>query len=163
MTKRSTAADFVTAFATGWPENQPDIMVLSLTTHKGVQDFALNKEQALLIAKTMKETAARLAAPKRQLGIFGEAPGVEGSGQLWRDSAIEAPRNPLSALMATDCRLPRVVTERLAVNPAALATTWKLPLPPRPSRVPVMPRLLSLQFPESAPRSETTLPLRSNL
>jgi hypothetical protein len=39
-------------------------MVLSLTTHKGVQDFALNKEQALLIAKTMKETAARLAKPK---------------------------------------------------------------------------------------------------
>ena len=60
-TKRSTSADFVTAFATGWPENQPDIMVLSLTTHKGVQDFAFNKEQALLIAKTMKETAARLA------------------------------------------------------------------------------------------------------
>ena len=58
MTQRSTSADFVTAFATGWPENQPDIMVLSLTTTKGVQDFALNKEQALLIAKTMKETAA---------------------------------------------------------------------------------------------------------
>jgi hypothetical protein len=61
MTKRSTSADFVTAFATGWP----DIMVLSLTTHKGVQDFAFNKEQALLIAKTMKETAAKLAAPKQ--------------------------------------------------------------------------------------------------
>jgi hypothetical protein len=65
MTKRSTAADFVTAFATGWPEHQPDIMVLSLTTHKGVQDFALTKEQALLVAKTIKDTAARLAAPKR--------------------------------------------------------------------------------------------------
>src|SRR6266852_471225 len=65
MTRRSTSADFVTAFATGWPENQPEIMVLSLTTHKGVQDFALNKEQALLIAKTMKETAARLARPKQ--------------------------------------------------------------------------------------------------
>jgi hypothetical protein len=65
MTKRSTAADFVTAFATGWPESQPDIMVLSLTTHKGVQDFAFNKEQALLIAKTMKETAARLGRPKQ--------------------------------------------------------------------------------------------------
>jgi hypothetical protein len=64
MTKRSTAADFVTAFATGWPENQPEIMVLSLTTHKGVQDFALSKEQALLIAKTMNDTAARLAGPK---------------------------------------------------------------------------------------------------
>ena len=59
--KRSTSADFVTAFATGWPEHQPDIMVLSLTTQKGVQDFALTKEQALLVAKTMKETAARLA------------------------------------------------------------------------------------------------------
>ena len=64
MANRSTSADFVTAFATGWPENQPDIMVLSLTTNKGVQDFALNKEQALLIAKTIKETADRLAAPK---------------------------------------------------------------------------------------------------
>jgi hypothetical protein len=65
MTKRSTSADFVTAFATGWPEHQPDIMVLSLTTQKGVQDFAFNKEQALLIAKTLKQTAAQLKAPKR--------------------------------------------------------------------------------------------------
>ena len=66
MTQRSTLADFVTAFATGWPENQPDIMILSLTTAKGMQDFALNREQALLIAKTMKETAARLQKPKPQ-------------------------------------------------------------------------------------------------
>ena len=65
MTNRSTSADFVTAFATGWPEQQPDIMILSLTTHKGVQDFAFNKEQALLIAKTIKETAAKLAAPRK--------------------------------------------------------------------------------------------------
>jgi hypothetical protein len=64
MANRSTSADFVTAFATGWPENQPEIMVLSLTTRKGVQDFAFNKEQALLIAKTMKATAAQLAKPK---------------------------------------------------------------------------------------------------
>ncbi len=64
MTNRSTSADFVTAFATGWPEQEPDIMVLSLTTHKGVQDFALTRDQALLIAKTMKETANRLAKPK---------------------------------------------------------------------------------------------------
>jgi hypothetical protein len=62
--ERNAAADFVTAFATGWPEHQPDIMVLSLTTHKGVQDFAFNKEQALLIAKTIKDTAARLSKPK---------------------------------------------------------------------------------------------------
>jgi hypothetical protein len=66
MNQRSTSADFVTAFATGWPENQPDIMVLSLTTKKGIQDFALNKEQALLIAKTMKDTAAQLKKPKPQ-------------------------------------------------------------------------------------------------
>jgi hypothetical protein len=65
-TQRSTSADFVTAFATGWPENQPDVMILSLTTKKGLQDFALNKEQALLIAKTMKETAEQLAKPKPQ-------------------------------------------------------------------------------------------------
>jgi hypothetical protein len=64
MENRKTSADFVTAFATGWPENQPDIMVLSLTTPKGVQDFAFNKEQALLIARTIKETAAKLAKPK---------------------------------------------------------------------------------------------------
>jgi predicted type IV restriction endonuclease len=64
MTNRSTSADFVTAFATGWPEQQPDVLVLSLTTHKGVQDFALTKDQALLIAKTMNETADRLAKPK---------------------------------------------------------------------------------------------------
>ena len=63
MTQRSISADLVTAFATGWPEKQPDIMVLSLTTHKGVQDFAFNREQALLIAKTIKETAAKLAKP----------------------------------------------------------------------------------------------------
>jgi hypothetical protein len=65
MTKRSASADYVTGFATGWPENQPDLMVLSLTTSKGVQDFAVNKSQALLIAKTIKETAAQLAEPKR--------------------------------------------------------------------------------------------------
>jgi len=65
MKTRSTSADYVTAFATGWPENQPDIMVLSLTTHRGVQDFAINKEQALLIAKTVKATAAQLAKPKQ--------------------------------------------------------------------------------------------------
>jgi hypothetical protein len=64
MNDRSLSADFVTAFATGWPEQKPDILVLSLTTHKGVQDFALTKEQALLVAKTIKETAARLAKPK---------------------------------------------------------------------------------------------------
>ena len=64
MTDRQTSADYVTAFATGWPEHQPDILVLSLTTHKGVQDFALTKEQALLVAKTMKETANKLQKPK---------------------------------------------------------------------------------------------------
>jgi hypothetical protein len=64
MENRKTSADFVTAFATGWPENQPDLLVLSLTTHKGIQDFALTKDQALLIAKTINETAARLAKPK---------------------------------------------------------------------------------------------------
>ena len=64
MTNRFTSANFVTAFATGWPETQPEIMVLSLTTSKGVQDFAFNKEQAILIAKTIKETAAKLAKPK---------------------------------------------------------------------------------------------------
>lgn len=64
MTQRSTSADFVTAFATGWPEQQPDLMIISLTTKKGVQDFAVNREQALLIAKTIKRTASQLSEPK---------------------------------------------------------------------------------------------------
>jgi hypothetical protein len=64
MTQRSISADFVTAFSTGWPEQQPDLMIISLTTKKGVQDFAVNKEQALLIAKTIKRTATQLAEPK---------------------------------------------------------------------------------------------------
>ena len=61
---RQTAAEYVTGFATGFPEKQPDIMVISLTTSKGVQDYAVNKEQALLIASKIKETADRLAKPK---------------------------------------------------------------------------------------------------
>ena len=65
MTDRSTSADFVTAFATGWPERDPHLLVLSLTTHKGVQDFAMTREQALLIAKTMKRTATQLSEPKK--------------------------------------------------------------------------------------------------
>jgi hypothetical protein len=64
MTNRSGSADFVTGFATGWPEDKPDLMILSLTTHKGTQDFAINKSQALLIAKTVKQTAAQLVEPK---------------------------------------------------------------------------------------------------
>jgi hypothetical protein len=64
MTERTTSADFVTGFSTGWPEREPHLMVLALTTHKGIQDFALTKEQALLLAKTIKRTAAHLAEPK---------------------------------------------------------------------------------------------------
>jgi hypothetical protein len=65
MTTRFTTANNVTAFSTGWPEQLPDVMVLSLTTLQGgVQDFMLNKEQALLIAKTIKDTAARLPKAK---------------------------------------------------------------------------------------------------
>jgi hypothetical protein len=63
MTERSASADFVTAFATGWPEREPHLMVLSLTTPKGVQDFAMTREQALLVAKTIKRTVAQLAPP----------------------------------------------------------------------------------------------------
>jgi len=66
MADRSTSAEYVTGFATGWPEDKPDLMIVSLTTHKGVQDFAINKSQALLIAKTIKETAARLKDPTPQ-------------------------------------------------------------------------------------------------
>ncbi|MDB5484807.1 MAG: hypothetical protein JWR73_1116 [Tardiphaga sp.] len=63
-TTRKGSADFVTGFATGWPEDKPDLMILSLSTAHGVQDFALTKEQAVLIAKTIKETASKLIAPK---------------------------------------------------------------------------------------------------
>jgi hypothetical protein len=75
MTNRTTSADFVTAFATGWPEQQPDVMVLSLTTKRGVQDFAFTREQALLVAKTMKETAVRLAKPGAGGGSSDSKPG----------------------------------------------------------------------------------------
>jgi len=63
MTDRKTTADFVTGFSTGWPEHDPSILILSLTTHKGVQDFAFTKDQALLVANTLKQTADRLAKP----------------------------------------------------------------------------------------------------
>lgn len=65
MPARKASADFVTAFATGWPDQEPHIMILSLTTHKGLQDFAFTKEQALLVAKTIKQTADRLAKPPK--------------------------------------------------------------------------------------------------
>ena len=103
MTNRSTSADFVTAFATGWPEQQPDIMVLSLTTHKGVQDFAFNREQALLIAKTIKKPPrptstrpkTRASRAKHARGIRGARDGEPG----YFDSEILAALNWLSALM----------------------------------------------------------------
>src|SRR5260370_42116379 len=59
--------------------------------------------------------------------------------------------------MRTDCLLPRVVSERFAVNPGAVAITWKLPPLARPSRFPLIFRLLSLQAPESAPPRALTL------
>jgi hypothetical protein len=65
MADRSTQADFVRAFSTGWPEKEPHIMVLSLSTHRGTYDFALTKDQALKVAKTMQETASRLTEPKK--------------------------------------------------------------------------------------------------
>jgi hypothetical protein len=63
-TARQTSAEYVTGFATGFPDKQPDIMVISLTTSKGIQDFAVNKEQALLIASKIKETADKLQKPR---------------------------------------------------------------------------------------------------
>lgn len=63
-TTRKGFANFLTGFATGWPEDKPDLMILTLTTAQGVQEFALTKEQATLVAKTIKETADRLAPPR---------------------------------------------------------------------------------------------------
>ncbi|MBS0530193.1 MAG: hypothetical protein JSS22_12480 [Proteobacteria bacterium] len=57
MNEKMYSADFVTAFATGWPQDKPDLIILSLTTANGRKDYAINKEQAELIAKTLKETA----------------------------------------------------------------------------------------------------------
>lgn len=65
MSQRRAAAEFVTAFSTGWPEKDPHLMVLSLTTASGMRDFAFTKEQALLVAKTMQDTVAHLGQPKR--------------------------------------------------------------------------------------------------
>jgi hypothetical protein len=62
--RTASAPDFLTGFATGWPEHQPDLMVISMTTAKGVHDFAVNKEQALLIARTIQQTAEKLAVPR---------------------------------------------------------------------------------------------------
>ena len=153
MTNRSTSADFVTAFATGWPENQPDIMVLSLTTHKGVQDFAFNKEQALLIARDHQGNRSKAGEAQDQLSERSNAPaGADAERAVltrYFDSEILAPRNWLSARIVTDCLLPLVCSEMLALKPAALATTWKLPPPPRPCKVPLMLRLASLQVPET--------------
>ncbi|MGY4479141.1 hypothetical protein [Bradyrhizobium sp. USDA 3364] len=58
------APELLTGFATGWPEQQPDIMVISMTTDKGVHDFAVTKEQALLIARTIQQTAENLGKPR---------------------------------------------------------------------------------------------------
>jgi predicted type IV restriction endonuclease len=60
------SAEFVTGFATGWPEDKPDLMILSFTTANGRKDFAVSKDQALLIAKTVKRTAAQLATSVSQ-------------------------------------------------------------------------------------------------
>lgn len=67
MSQRRASAEFVTAFSTGWPEKDPHLMILSLTTASGSRDFAFTKEQAELIAKTMTETAAHLAAPNNRV------------------------------------------------------------------------------------------------
>jgi len=78
------------------------------------------------------------------------------------DSEIEAPLNTVSALITTDCLVPRVVRVMLAENPGALATTWKTPPPERPSRLPLMLRLVSLHVPETAEPWAMTLLVRLN-
>ena len=73
-TNRSTSADYVTAFATGWPDKQPDIMVLSLTTQKGVHDFAVSVvDQGGAIVGQWSETSR---------GITGSLQGRGGGGTL---------------------------------------------------------------------------------
>ena len=55
------------------------------------------------------------------------------------------------------CLLPVVFSEMLALKPAALAITWKLPPPPLPWRLPLTLRLVSLQVPVISPPWATTL------
>lgn len=64
MSERRAAAEFLTAFSTGWPEKDPHLMILSLTTASGMRDVAMTKEQALLVAKTIQDTAAQLGVPQ---------------------------------------------------------------------------------------------------
>jgi hypothetical protein len=64
VTQPKNFADFLTSFSTGWPEDQPHLMILSLTTASGRKDYALTQEQAELISKTMKQTAAQLKKNK---------------------------------------------------------------------------------------------------
>ncbi len=71
---RATSADYVTAFATGWPEGQPDLMVLSLTTNKGVQDFAMTKEQALMVFATNKACSLVIAKLLHTLLVSATGP-----------------------------------------------------------------------------------------
>ncbi len=142
-TQRSTSADFVTAFATGWPEHQPDVMVLSLTTHNGVQDFAFNKEQALPIAQDDQGDRANSPKPKRpeigEVTVTNASPALRGRcqrGGNYFDRLIVAPRNWLSAFNTMCCLLPVVFNEILALNTGRLdgdlqgarsATVWMLP------------------------------------
>ena len=170
MKNRKTSADFVTAFATGWPENQPDIMVLSLTT-KGRAGFRVQQgagpvdrqddqgdrgkarqarrvrarrfKISAVIPRACGDPEPRPVDQSRRRWILDRPvkPGDDSGVCGYFDSAILAPRNWLSARIVTDCLLPVVRSEILALNPAALATTWKLPPPPRPCRVPPTLRL----------------------
>src|SRR4051812_33956159 len=95
--------------------------------------------------------------------VFRVAPARFGGRQIYFDSEIAAARNWLSARMPIDCLLPAVRSEMLALKPAVLAITSKLPPPPRPCRVPLTPRAASLQVPDTAPPWSTILAESENL
>ena len=92
----------------------------------------------------------RKKGPKRQSPTeAGDWVGAYRSGYF--DSEMFAALNWLSALMLTVCLLPAVRSVMLALKPAVTAVTWKLPPPPRPERLPLMARLVSLHYPVIAP------------
>ena len=62
MTKRSTSANFVTAFATGWPENQPEMRFifvrgLSAHTHGNASGIGLADFTTARLVKAMNYQA----------------------------------------------------------------------------------------------------------
>ena len=84
------------------------------------------------------------------------------------DEARQATSCPLHVVCrlkddAIDCLLPVVRSEILELKPAVAATTWKLPLAPRPWMLPLTLRPVSVQVPVTSPPAAETAACRLNL